>query len=69
MVWVTGATKHGNRHVVVEIYNNVIFVVQLLLAEKAFEETLVRGSGDNAESTNMDLFQKGMAALVGDIPL
>ncbi len=69
MARVTGATKHGNRHAVVEIYNDVIFVVKLLVAEKAFEETLGHGSGDNAESTNTDIFRKGTTTLAGGIPL
>ncbi len=69
MARVTGATKHGNRHAVVEIYNDVTFVVKLLVAEKAFEETLGCGSEDNAESTNTDLFRKGTAALAGGILL
>ncbi len=56
MVRVTGAIKHGNRHAVVETYNDVTFVIKLLIAEKAFEETLGCGLGDNAESTNTDLF-------------
>ncbi len=65
----TGVTKHRNRHAVVETYNDVTFVVKLLVAEKAFEETLGRGSKDNAESTNIDLFRKETAALVGSILL
>ncbi len=56
MAWMTGATKHGNWHAVVEIYNNITFVVKLLVAEKAFEETLGCGLGDNAENINTDLF-------------
>ncbi len=69
MARVTGATKHGNRHAVVETYDNVTFVVKLLVAEKAFEKKLGCGSGDNAESTNTNLFQKRTAALVGGILL
>ena len=40
----------------VKSYNNVTFVVKLLVAEKAFEKTLDCDSRDNTESTNMDLF-------------
>ncbi len=40
MAQVTGATKQRNRYVMVEIYNDVIFMVKLLVAEKAFEEIL-----------------------------
>ncbi len=69
MAWVTGATKHGNRHAMVETYNDVTFVIKLLVVEKAFEETLGRISRDNAESTNTDLFRKGTAALARGIPL
>ncbi len=56
MARVTSATKNENRHVVIETYNNVTFMVKLLVAEKAFEEILGRSSGDNVESTNIDLF-------------
>ncbi len=56
MVPVTGATKHGNRHALVERYNDVTFVITLLVAEKVFEETLGHGSKNNAESINTDLF-------------
>ncbi len=69
MVRVTGATKHRNWHVVVETYNDVTFMVQLLIAEKAFKETLSHGLGDNAESTNTDLFRKRTTALVEGISL
>ncbi len=69
MVRVTGAIKHGNWYAMVEIYNNVTFVVKLLVAKKAFEEILGRGPGNNIESTNTDLFWKGTAALERGIPL
>ncbi|MCJ1346580.1 hypothetical protein MMC31_004798 [Peltigera leucophlebia] len=69
MAQMTGATRHENRHSVVETYNDVTFVVKLLVAEKTFKETLSRGSGNNGENTNIDLFQKGTAALAGGIPL
>ncbi len=65
----TGAIKYRNRHIVVETYNDVTFIINLLVAEKAFEKTLGHDSGDNAENTNTDLFQKGTAALAGGIPL
>ncbi len=69
MARVISVTKYRNRHAVVETYNDVTFVVKLLVAEKAFEETLGHGSGDNAESINTDLFQKGTAVLAEGIPL
>ncbi len=69
MARMTGITKHGNRHAVVETYNNVTFVVKVLVAEKTSEEILGRGLRDNVESINMDLFRKGTAALAGGIPL
>lgn len=63
------ATKHKNWHVVVETYNNIIFVVKLLIVEKAFEKILDRDSRDNVVgNTNMDLFQK-MAVLAGGVCL
>lgn len=50
------ATKHRNWHVLVETYNNVTFMVKLLIAEKAFKKTLGHGSKNNMENTNIDLF-------------
>lgn len=69
MAWIIGATKHGNWHVVVEIYNNITFVVNYLVAKKAFEETLGCDSEDNVKNTNINLFQKKTIALVEGIPL
>lgn len=69
MVQVTGATRHRNRHVVVETYNNITFVIKLLATEKAFEETLGCGLGDNGKITNTDLFQKRTAVLTRGISL
>ncbi len=69
MAKVIGITKHENWHVVIKTYNNVTFVVKLLIAEKAFEETLGHGSGDNVESTNIDLFRKKTTVLARGIPL
>ncbi len=53
----------------VETHNDITFVVKFLIVEKAFEKILGRTSGDNAESTNMDLFRKAMVALAGSISL
>ncbi len=50
MARVISITKHGNWHAMVKTYDNVTFVVKLLIAEKAFEETLGHGLGDNVES-------------------
>lgn len=69
MAQMTKATRHGNRHLVLETYNDFTFVMKLLVAEKTFEETLGRGSGDNGKSTNTDLFRKGTAAPARSIPL
>ena len=52
----SGTTKHGNRQNVIEIYNNVIFVVKLLIDKKAFKKTLGCGSKNNGETSNKDLF-------------
>lgn len=46
----------------VEIYNNVTFVVKLLVAEQMFEETL-------GCDLDMDLFQKKIVVLAEDIYL
>lgn len=51
-------TKYKNCHVLVKIYNNVTFMVKLLVNKKAFEEILGYSSGNNAKNTNMNLFQK-----------
>lgn len=40
----------------VETYNNIIFVIKLLVAKKVFEKTLAHGLGDNGKITNTDLF-------------
>lgn len=60
-------TRHKNWHSVVETYKNVTFIMKLLVVEKILEEILDYGSGDNGKSINIDLFQKGTAALVGSI--
>lgn len=67
MVQVIGATRHGNRQIVVETYNNVTFVVKLVIAEKAFKTTLGRTLGDNGKTFNMDLFRKETAELAKGI--
>lgn len=69
IVWMIRVTRHENWHSIIEIYNNVNFFVKFLIAEKTFEKILGRDSGNNGESTNIDLFQKGIAVLVGGIPL
>lgn len=52
------AIRYGNWHSVVEIYDNVTFVMKLLIIKKTFEKILVCSLGDNCKSTNTDLFQK-----------
>lgn len=39
--------KHRNWRIVVEIYNNITFIIKLLVAKKVFEEILDCGSRDN----------------------
>lgn len=63
MAWVTGATKYRNWYTVVDIYNNVIFVIKLLIAKKIFEEILDYSLRDNNENIYIDLFPKGIIAL------
>lgn len=53
----------------IEIYNNVTFVVKFLVAEKIFEETLDCNLKNNNKSINTDLFQKKIAVLVKNILL
>lgn len=52
----TGVTKHGNWYTIIKTYNDVTFLIKLLIVEKTFEEILDRGLEDNAENTDMDLF-------------
>lgn len=63
MVYVIRVIKHGNWYAIIEIYNNVTFVVKLLVIEKAFKKILSCGSKNNGGSINIDLFQKRTAAL------
>ncbi len=67
ITWVTDTTNYGNWHVIVEIYNDITFMVKLLVAEKVFEETLACDLGNNIKSTNTDLFQKGTTVLARSI--
>lgn len=52
----TKATKYRIEHAMIKIYNNVTFVIKLLVVEKTFEKILGHGSENNGKSTNMDLF-------------
>lgn len=67
MIQVIDTTKHRNGHAIVEIYNNVTFVIKLLVTEKVFEETLSRGLGDNNKTPNIDLFFKRIKVLTRGI--
>lgn len=53
----------------IETYNDITFVVKLLVVEKTFKETLGYSLGDNGKSTNIDLFQKETVVLARNIPL
>lgn len=53
----------------IETYNNVTFMVRLLLAKKMYEKTLGYDLEDNSKSTNMNLFSKRIAMLVRGISL
>ena len=63
----TGTTKYRNCHIVVKTYNNVIFVVKLLVVVKAFKILLGCDLGDNGETLNIDLFQKRMVEMARSI--
>lgn len=69
MVQMTRITKYENLYILVEIYNNVIFVVNFLIAEKVFEKTLGYDSSNNGKSTNTYLFQTRTAMLARGISL
>lgn len=56
MALVTGVTKNRNWHIIVEIYNDVTFVVKLLITKKVFKKTLGYSSRDNVKSINTDIF-------------
>lgn len=49
MIQVIDLSKYRNGYVVVEIYNNVNFVIKVLVIEKVFEEILDCSSRDNAK--------------------
>lgn len=51
----------------VKTYNNIIFMVKLLVVKKACEKTLGCILGDNSENTNINLFRKKIVVLAGDI--
>lgn len=53
--------------IMVEIYNEITFIVKLLVAEKAFEKILGHGLGVNVKNTNENLFWKRTIVLVGNI--
>lgn len=53
---VTKATRHRNWHIVIEIYNDVIYMVKLFIAEKAFKEILSYNLRDNGKITNTIFF-------------
>lgn len=56
MAWAIGAIKHRNWYAMIEIYNDVIFVVKLLVAKKIFKKMLNYSLGDNTKTPNIDLF-------------
>lgn len=63
----TKATKYENWHVIIEKYNNVIFIVKFLIVEKVFKEILGCGLENNDKTKNMDLFWKRIVSLIKDI--
>lgn len=65
----TRAIRHKNWHSVAETYNDVTFIVKLLVAKNSFKKILGHSSGDNGKSTNTNLFWKKTAALAKSILL
>lgn len=65
----TGATDYSNHHKVVETYHNMMFIVDLLMSKKTFEEKPSRSSGDNPKNTHIDLFGRGITAIALEVPL
>lgn len=51
----------------VKIYNNIIFIIKLLIAEKIFKKILSYSLKNNNKSINIDLFWKKTAVLVKNI--
>lgn len=52
----TNIIKHKNWYTIIEIYNNITFIVKHLIVEKIFKKTLGYNSRGNIKSTNIDLF-------------
>lgn len=69
MVQMTRITKHRNQHIVIKTYNNVIFILKLLIAKQGLKEILGYDLKDNGKNTNTDLFKKKTVMLVGGILL
>lgn len=58
MVWMTRTTRYRNGYFIIEIYNNITFIIKVLVAKKIFKKILNYNSEDNSKSTNTNLFQK-----------
>ena len=54
----TDTTRYRNRYVGAKIYNNVTFMVKLLVAKKALKKILDYISENNGKIYNTDLFRK-----------
>ena len=67
MVQMTGICKHENRYVMIKIFNDITFVVKLLVAKKAFKETLNHNSRNNCKIPTIDLFRKEIIVLAKGI--
>lgn len=53
----------------IETYNDITFIIKLLVTKKIFEEILGRDSRDNGKNSNTNIFQKGITTLEGGISL
>ena len=51
----------------IKIFNDITFVVKLLVAKKVFKETLNYNSRNNCKIPNIDLFRKEIIALAKGI--
>lgn len=63
----TGATRYGNRHLVVDTCSDVILMVKLIQETEVFKIQPNCGSAEGSEF--VDLFAKGSAIINARVPL
>lgn len=58
MILIIRITKYKNEYIIIEIYNNIIFMIKFLVTIKIFDKIPNCNLENNNKSTNIDLFQK-----------